>query len=219
MDKACYRQKLARVQRLINIKMAKACRAVSNEALCILTGQTPITIKIEEAAKLHQLTKGSRKEEVMIEHDTWTKHWLHPAVTTTILSNTKDDASSIQIFTDGSRSEQGVCAGIVILRPGIPTQTLKYRLHTRCTNIKAQQLAILKSLEFTETIKAEDKDGHRKHRQSSDTGSTQKQHTYFYHRSNKTQSDGEGNDRMENSLPLGEGTRWDPGKRASRQTG
>jgi len=39
-----YKSKLIRVQRLINIKIAKAYRTVSNEALCILTGMTPIAI-------------------------------------------------------------------------------------------------------------------------------------------------------------------------------
>ena len=43
--------KLKRVQRLINIKIAKAYRTVSNEALCALTGLTPIIIKIEEASE------------------------------------------------------------------------------------------------------------------------------------------------------------------------
>jgi hypothetical protein len=50
MDKTCYRQKITSVQRLINIKIAKAYRTVSNEALCLLTGLTPIPIKIEEVA-------------------------------------------------------------------------------------------------------------------------------------------------------------------------
>ena len=43
--------KLKRVQRLVNIKIGKACRTVSNEALCALTGLTPIIIKIEEASE------------------------------------------------------------------------------------------------------------------------------------------------------------------------
>jgi hypothetical protein len=41
-----------RVQRLINIKIAKDFRTTSNEALCTLTGITPIVIKAEKAAKL-----------------------------------------------------------------------------------------------------------------------------------------------------------------------
>ena len=48
IDKASYKSKLVRVQRLINIKIAKAYRAMSNDALCILTGLTPIAIKIRK---------------------------------------------------------------------------------------------------------------------------------------------------------------------------
>jgi len=51
MEKGSYKSKLERVQRLINIKIAKAYRTVTNEALCILTGLTPIAIKIEEEAQ------------------------------------------------------------------------------------------------------------------------------------------------------------------------
>ena len=39
--------------------MAKAYRTVSNEPLCLLTGMMPIYIKIEEAAQLYQLNKGT----------------------------------------------------------------------------------------------------------------------------------------------------------------
>jgi hypothetical protein len=41
IDKVSYKTKLVRVQRLMNIKVAKAYRTVSNDALCVLTGFTP----------------------------------------------------------------------------------------------------------------------------------------------------------------------------------
>jgi hypothetical protein len=41
INTASNKRKLIRVQRLINIKIAKAYRTVSNEALCALTGLTP----------------------------------------------------------------------------------------------------------------------------------------------------------------------------------
>jgi len=41
-----------KVQRLIKIKMAKAYRTVSHEALCVVIAMIPIDIKIEEAARL-----------------------------------------------------------------------------------------------------------------------------------------------------------------------
>jgi len=217
IDKACYRLKLDRVQRLINIKIEKAYRTVSNEALCILIGLTPIAIKIEEAAKPYQLTRGSRKEETMIDHDVGVKHGLHPAETTTILKDKNEDTSTIQIFTDESKSEQGVGAGIAIYRSGIHTKSLKYRLNNRCTNNQAEQLANLKSLEYTESLQTENKTA-TIHRQPNDTGRTQKQHTHIPHRKNKTKSDGYGKNRLENPILLGQSTRWDPGKRARRHT-
>jgi hypothetical protein len=116
LDKTSYKLKLVRVQRLISIKMVKTYRMVLNEALCILTGSTPIAIKIQEAAQLYQLTRGSRKEEAMINLDTRVKHWLHPAETTSILMDNNKDTNTIQIFTDRSKTEQGVGAVTAIFR-------------------------------------------------------------------------------------------------------
>ena len=157
IDKTYYRQKVARVQRLINIKIDKAYRTVSNEALCILTGLTPISIKIDEAAQLYHLIRGSRHKDPFIDHDKNAKHWLHPATKTTVLDDNTIDTSSIQIFMDGSKSEHGVGAGFAILNPGYPTLTKKFRLHNRCTNNQAEQLVILKSLEHAMTIQIDDK--------------------------------------------------------------
>ena len=48
------RRKYIRLQRLINIRMAKAYQTTSNEALCMLTGTTPIIIKLEEIAQRYK---------------------------------------------------------------------------------------------------------------------------------------------------------------------
>jgi len=48
MGKKCNKILYSRVQWLMNIKIAKAYRTTSNEALCILTGTTPIEIKAQE---------------------------------------------------------------------------------------------------------------------------------------------------------------------------
>jgi hypothetical protein len=57
--KASYKSKLIRVQRFINIRIAKSYRTVSKEALCILTGLTPIAIKIEETLQFYEYIKGT----------------------------------------------------------------------------------------------------------------------------------------------------------------
>ena len=48
----------------MNIKIAKAYRATSNEVLCILTGTTPIEIKAEEAANLYRITRNRQKHQL-----------------------------------------------------------------------------------------------------------------------------------------------------------
>jgi len=64
-----YKSKLLRLQRPINIRIAKAYRTVSNEALCILTGLTPIDLKMEKAFLFYHLTKCSTKEEALVDSD------------------------------------------------------------------------------------------------------------------------------------------------------
>jgi hypothetical protein len=53
--------KLKRVQRLMNIKMAKAYRTTSYETLCVLTGMTPILIELENQAKIYHNNRGKHK--------------------------------------------------------------------------------------------------------------------------------------------------------------
>jgi hypothetical protein len=151
MEKGSYKSKLKRVQRLINIKIAKAYHTVSNEALRILTGLTPITIKIEEAAQFYQLTRGSTNEDAHINRDMGVKHWQHPAETITILTEDNEETNSIQTFTDERKTENGVGAGI--FESGHHTKSLKCRLNQRCTNNQAGQLAILRALKYTKTYK------------------------------------------------------------------
>ena len=127
-----------RVRRLINIKVAKAYRTVSNDALCILTGLTPIAIKIQETSQFYQLTKGNRGEEVLFDRNMGVKYWQHPAETTNFLMDSNESASLTRIFTDGSKSEQGVGAGIAIFRLGKHFKNLQYRLNKRCTNNQAE---------------------------------------------------------------------------------
>jgi hypothetical protein len=50
--------KLKRVQRLINIKIARAYSTISREALCVLTGMTPIHIELESQAIIYYNTRG-----------------------------------------------------------------------------------------------------------------------------------------------------------------
>jgi len=58
----------------------------------------------------------------------------------------KED-SSLQIYTDGSKTEKGVGSRIAIYRSGQNIRTLLLELNKKYTNNQAEQLAILKALE------------------------------------------------------------------------
>ena len=99
LENTSHRKKLTRGQRLINVKIAKAYRTVSNEALCISTGLTPIHIKIKETAGLYKIV---RHKNLLIDHDKLPKQWLHPA-DRIIATDDTDDQTPINIYTDGSK--------------------------------------------------------------------------------------------------------------------
>jgi ribonuclease HI len=140
-----------RVQRLINIKIAKAYRTTSNEALCILTGNAPIIIKAEEAANIYRTTKD--KGNLQLDHETDQKDWTHPADTVDLRDSNDSKEYSIHVYTDGSKSENGVGSGVAIYTNHKLTHQIKYKLHDSCSNNQVEQTAIIKALETLGTIK------------------------------------------------------------------
>jgi hypothetical protein len=126
------KRKYIRIERLINIQTAKAFRTTSNEALCILTGITPIIIKTEEAVRLYNTRKirGSQTQEIhyVVEH----KNWSHPADGAIIIEEEETKDSTVLAYTDGSKSELGVVSGTVIFIGNKITTQIKSRLDSKC---------------------------------------------------------------------------------------
>jgi len=58
------RQKYIRVQRLINIRIAKAFRTTSSEAVCMLTGMTPVIIKLQQETAQYKIKQNSGNSEI-----------------------------------------------------------------------------------------------------------------------------------------------------------
>ena len=136
----------------MNIKIAKAFRTTSNEALCIFTGLTPVVIKAEEAAKLYNIMRNKQAHD--IDHEVQPKDWLHPADSVRV---TEPEEHDLQIFTDGSKTEYGVGAGIAVFIQSKLAHQLRYTLHIRCSNNQVEQLAIVKVLEKIGTPHFNDK--------------------------------------------------------------
>jgi len=122
------RLKYIRVQRLMNIKIAKAFRTTSTEALCVLAGRTPIIIRTEQAVKQYFLRKGKGALNQSIDLEVERKHWPHPAVLVEIIEVKEYDDKTIQIYTDGSRNEQGFGSGVAIFSGKELVTKLKYKL-------------------------------------------------------------------------------------------
>ena len=55
---SCYKAKINRIQRHINLRFVRAYRTVSNEALCVINGITQIHIKIDEIGRVYEITQG-----------------------------------------------------------------------------------------------------------------------------------------------------------------
>jgi hypothetical protein len=102
------------------------------------------------------------------------KYWQHPTETITVLTGNNKETSTIQIFTDGSKLEQGVGAGVAICKSGTHITSLQYKLNKRCTNSQAEQLAILRALRVYRNPTNRRQDGHHIHRQQNDTRLAQK---------------------------------------------
>jgi ribonuclease HI len=146
------KRKYIRVQRLINIRTAKAFRTTLSEAICILTGITPIIIKTEEAVKQYNVRKGKGSQTQELDTVVDLKDWPHPADCVTITEAKDYKEPTVQAYTDGNKCEQGVGSGAAIFIGKETVAQFRLKLDSRCSNNQAEQLAIIKALEAIESI-------------------------------------------------------------------
>ena len=152
MEKNCNRTLCNRVQRIMNIKIAEAYRTSSNDALCVITGNTPIEMKAEEAANIYRITKDKKNQ--LLDHENEPQEWTPPPADTVRIDDQNELTDhSIHIYTDGSKREHGVGSGIAICIKSELTYQIKHKIHNRCSNNQAEQTAIIKALRALHTIK------------------------------------------------------------------
>jgi len=153
-NKHCYKAKLSRIQRLINIRLTKAYRTVSNEALGLIADIKPTHIEIEEAERYYEITK---RRGIQYDREIEVKNWIHPAKHVKLIEGHENSINYIHAYTDGSKGDSGVGSGIAIFSDNSLIATMKYMLNGRCSNNQAEQMAILKALEYTQYSKADEK--------------------------------------------------------------
>jgi thymidylate synthase len=115
-----------------------------------VTGVIVITKQAEEEANIcNRIRKSTDKG---IDKPTPPKEWLHPANSVKIKEAEEDQG--IQIYTDGSKNEKGVGAGIASFIDGEIVQQFKYKLNNECSNNQDEQLTITKAIEAIENTYA-----------------------------------------------------------------
>ena len=117
--------------------------AVSNEALCVINGIRPIHIKIDEIGRVYEITHGKGTQ---YDRDMELENWTHPATYIKTIEGGEENLHPIQAYTDGSKRDLGVGAGVVIFLDNNIIKTMQYKLNKRCSNNQAEQMAILKAL-------------------------------------------------------------------------
>jgi hypothetical protein len=121
--------------------MAKAYRTTSSEALCTLTGITPIIISTKVPVKQYNIRKTRESQTPEIDN-VELKDWTRPAdaVRITVTKDYKNQL--VQVYTDGSKSEAGVGSGALIFIGQEIAAQIKLKLDSRCSNNQSEQLAI-----------------------------------------------------------------------------
>jgi len=154
LNRLCYKAKINRIQRHINLGIARAYRTVSNEALCVINAITPIHIKIYEIRRVYEITQGMGTQ---YDRDMELENWTHPATHIKTIEWEEESLHSIQSYTDGSKSDLGVGDGVVIFLNNNIIKTMQYRLNERCSINQAEQMTILKALEYIQNMESDEK--------------------------------------------------------------
>jgi len=110
------RKKYILVQRLISLSMANAYRTTSTEALCMLTGMTPIIIKLEEIEKRCKAKERTENSKTEMDLEVEFKNWPHPTDAVIIEEVKSEEDTTIAAYTDGSKQEQRVVSGAGIFK-------------------------------------------------------------------------------------------------------
>ena len=110
--------KYTRIQRLINITIAKAYQTISYDASCVIAGLRPIQITVDQKLRTYMTTKINNLEyDAPLE----VRYWQHPAELAIILEVENDTMYTTEVYTDGSKiggSRNFICERQV----GTPTE-------------------------------------------------------------------------------------------------
>ena len=110
-------------------------------------GVPPIGTAIGGKVLLCKIKHGLQNSEQACDMPLPSNEWPHPARRVTITGTTELTTYPIEIYTDGSKVEGKVGAGVATYLNKQLVEQCKSKLHNCCSNNQAEQIAILKALE------------------------------------------------------------------------
>jgi ribonuclease HI len=209
-----------RVQRLTNIKIAKAYRTISFEASCVIDGVPSIGIVTEEKARLYKIKHNPERCEYECDLPLPVNEWPHPARRLNTMEIRDSTPDCTEIYTDGSKIGGKVGAGAAIYVDRVLKRQCKYKLHNCCSNNQAEQIAILKSLEGLTSLSDHNDRTVAIYTDSKLTLSSLRNNSIHSPLIEETRNkvSTTQNAELVDPLWMGEGTYWNRRKRAGRQT-
>jgi hypothetical protein len=100
-----YLQTLHSVQRLINIKIAKAYRTISFEASCVIAGVPPIGLVIDGKVKVYKRKYGLGSSDIVSDTPLPVHVWPRPALEATITETNEATTYPSRYIWAGARTQ------------------------------------------------------------------------------------------------------------------
>ncbi|CAK1554338.1 unnamed protein product [Leptosia nina] len=162
VSKKCVRVQFDRIQRVFLQRICKAYRTASLHSVQILTGILPINLRIEEAAVLYRVKRGLSPLPYLdadIETRVRPNELPHPADEPRLTFDhyslelgLDEQTDATNIYTDGSKTDDGVGAAVVLRRLDKELKTVKIKLATYCTVFQAEMVALHKAVQLATKV-------------------------------------------------------------------
>ena len=111
-----------------------------------------VNIKIEELVKQYGFKERQHQLDSNRDHEVEYHYCPHTATAVSIKEIEINEEPTISAYTDGSKSEEGVGAGVLLYNGSNTMANMNLKLADKCSNNQAELLAIYKALEMIKLL-------------------------------------------------------------------
>ncbi|XP_023240777.1 uncharacterized protein LOC111639211 [Centruroides sculpturatus] len=150
-------RKLLSIQRKVLLRITRAYRTTSNDALHVLAGVLPLDLAVQQRKdfyflKVHHRTPEYLPDIPLVESPVHVNNRLCIREIPIIRVTKYNAKYKKNIYTDGSKSSNGVGAAFTYFYNGKETYHQKWRLGDSCSNYQAELLAIHKAVHWCHKV-------------------------------------------------------------------